>query len=99
MPKGSMELNAAKVTRRRSALTGSKQTTLTHSLEAFVGTLDYDQVKNHKMPNGSMLVSPSSTAAYLMNTTEWDDKAEAYSSDNRNLVTSRVSFCISQHHI
>lgn len=73
-----MALNAAKIARLGSALSSSKPTTLTHSLEAFVGTLDFDSIKQHKMPNGSMLASPSSTAAYLMNATEWDDEAEAY---------------------
>jgi hypothetical protein len=71
-------LNAAKMARLGPALTSPEQTTLTHTLEAFVGTLDFDKVKQHKMPNGSMLASPSSTAAYLMNATEWDDEAEAY---------------------
>jgi hypothetical protein len=73
-----MASNAAKVARLGPVLTSPKQTTLIHTLEAFVGTLDFDQVKQHKMPNGSMLASPSSTAAYLMNATEWDDDAEAY---------------------
>jgi hypothetical protein len=73
-----MALNAAKLARLGPVLTSPKQTTLIHTLEAFVGTLDFDQVKQHKMPNGSMLASPSSTAAYLMNVTEWDDDAEAY---------------------
>ncbi|KAH3955393.1 hypothetical protein HBI81_039160 [Parastagonospora nodorum] len=73
-----MSLNTAKLARLGSALSSSKPTSLTHSLEAFVGTLDFDSVKRHKMPNGSMLASPSSTAAYLMNATEWDDESEAY---------------------
>jgi hypothetical protein len=73
-----MALNAAKLARLGPILTSPIQTTLVHTLEAFVGSLDFDQVKHHKMPNGSMLASPSSTAAYLMNTTAWDSEAEAY---------------------
>lgn len=76
--KSLMALNSAKLARLGPALTSPKQTTLIHTLEAFIGTLDFDRVKQHKMPNGSMLASPSSTAAYLMNATEWDDEAEAY---------------------
>jgi hypothetical protein len=76
--KSLLALNAVKVAQLGPALTSLKQTTLIHTLEAFVGTLDFDKVKQHKMPNGSMLASPSSTAAYLMNATEWDDEAEAY---------------------
>ena len=51
--------------------------TAVHSLEAFVGMIDFDKVAHHKV-QGSMMASPSSTAAYLMNVTEWDDEAEAY---------------------
>ena len=73
-----MALNAAKLARLGPILTSPVQTTLIHTLEAFVGTLDFDKVKQHKMPNGSMLASPSSTAAYLMNASSWDPEAEAY---------------------
>ncbi|CAL8578037.1 hypothetical protein XPA_003839 [Xanthoria parietina] len=48
-----------------------------HSLEAFVGKLDFDRVTHHKV-QGSMMASPSSTAAYLMNVTEWAYDAEEY---------------------
>lgn len=73
-----MELNAAKLARLGPVLTSPVQTTLIHTLEAFVGTLDFDKVRQHKMKNGSMLASPSSTAAYLMNSSEWDHEAESY---------------------
>ena len=53
------------------------QTTLVHSLEAFVGKLDYDKICHHKV-FGSIIASPSSTAAYLIYTSVWDDDAEAY---------------------
>ena len=52
-------------------------TTLTHSLEAFVGVVDYNRV-NHLTTGGSMMGSPSSTAAYLIYTSLWDDAAEDY---------------------
>ncbi|KAF2198780.1 Ent-kaurene synthase [Delitschia confertaspora ATCC 74209] len=76
--KALMDLNAAKLSRLGPILTSPVQTTLIHTLEAFDGTLDFDKVRHHKMPNGSMLASPSSTAAYLMNATEWDNDSEAY---------------------
>ncbi|KAI5814896.1 ent-kaurene synthase [Pyronema omphalodes] len=50
-----------------------------HSLEAFVGLegFDFNKIKHH-LTNGSMMASPSSTAAYLMNVDEWDTEAEEY---------------------
>lgn len=54
------------------------QTTLLHSFEAMVGILDFDTVKHHRLRNGSMMNSPSLTAAYLMNASTWDDEAENY---------------------
>jgi hypothetical protein len=51
--------------------------TLTHSLEAFVGKIDFDKVR-HRLVFGSMMASPSSTAAYLIHASQWDDEAEAY---------------------
>lgn len=58
-------------------LYGPQPLTALHSLESFQGMIDYNRVAHHKI-NGSMLGSPSSTAAYLMNISEWDDEAEAY---------------------
>ncbi|KAJ6438979.1 Copalyl diphosphate synthase-like protein [Purpureocillium lavendulum] len=58
-------------------LYGSRQTTALHSLEAFIGKIDFDRVSHHKV-HGSMMGSPSSTAAYLMHTSEWDEESEAY---------------------
>ncbi|ODM14970.1 hypothetical protein SI65_09722 [Aspergillus cristatus] len=52
-------------------------TTLTHSLEAFVGQINFDKVK-HRLDFGSMMASPSSTAAYLIHASQWDDEAEAF---------------------
>lgn len=59
------------------SLYGHKPSTVLHSLEAFRGKLDFDKIGHHKS-GGSMMASPSSTAAYLMYTTNWDDEAEAY---------------------
>lgn len=53
------------------------QTTLLHSLEAFIGKIDFDRV-GHQLRNGSMFGSPASTAAYLMHSSTWDNEAEAY---------------------
>ena len=58
-------------------LYGKTKTTFIHCLEAFIGKIDFDKV-HHQMNFGSMLASPSSTSAYLMHCTEWDDGAEAY---------------------
>ena len=51
--------------------------TLLHSLEAFVGLVNYDRFARHKT-FGSMMASPASTAAYLMHCSAWDDEAESY---------------------
>ena len=53
-------------------------TTLHHSLEAFVGQIDFDRVGRFRQENGSMMNSPASTAAYLMHSSIWDEEAEAY---------------------
>jgi aphidicolan-16beta-ol synthase/syn-copalyl-diphosphate synthase len=58
-------------------LYGKHKSTLLHSLEAFTGRIDYDKLAHHKV-NGSLMASPSSTAAYLMNVSSWDDEAEDY---------------------
>ena len=55
----------------------STPTTMLHSLEAFIGLINFDNVKNLKA-QGSMMCSPSSTAAYLMYASDWDDEAENY---------------------
>ena len=48
-----------------------------YCLEAFAGKLDFDRISHHKV-GGSMLGSPSSTAAYLIFKSTWDEEAEEY---------------------
>lgn len=73
-----MKIHDAKMTLfRPEFLYGTRPTTALHSLEAFVGKVDFDRVSHHTV-NGSMMGSPSSTAAYLMHTSRWDEESEAY---------------------
>lgn len=58
-------------------LYGQQQVPALHSLEAFVGKVDFDRLRHHTR-FGSMLASPSSTAAYLIHSTDWDSVSEAY---------------------
>lgn len=58
--------------------------TALHSLEAFIGAIDFDKVAHHKV-NGSFMASPSSTAAFLIHSSKWDDDCEDYI---RNVITS-----------
>lgn len=72
------QIHAAKLSRfRPEHLYGRRPPTALHSLEAFIGLVDFDQVSRHKV-GGSMMASPSATAAYLMHATVWDDEAESY---------------------
>lgn len=56
----------------------NEPSTLLHSLESQVGLIDFDRLRCWREPNGSMMNSPSSTAAYLMHASEWDQDAERY---------------------
>ncbi|KAI0805717.1 hypothetical protein GGR55DRAFT_690426 [Xylaria sp. FL0064] len=56
----------------------SAPSTVYHSLEALIGHIDFDQVARWRQPDGSMMGSPSSTAAYLIHATSWDYAAETY---------------------
>jgi hypothetical protein len=73
-----MKINQARMSRfRPEYLYGKHRMTALHSLESFIGKIDFDKVAHHKT-NGSMLGSPSSTAAYLMHSSQWDDESESY---------------------
>ena len=51
--------------------------TVVHSLEGLIGRVDFNRLK-HRKSFGSMMASPSSTVAYLLNCNIWDDESEAY---------------------
>lgn len=72
------EIRAEKLTRfKPEFLYAPVQTTALHSLEAFIGLIDFDRVRHHKV-EGSFMASPSSTAAVLMYASEWDQECEEY---------------------
>ncbi|KAF9886600.1 hypothetical protein FE257_011240 [Aspergillus nanangensis] len=72
------QLNQKKLGKARvEILYEKRQTTMTHSLEAFVGKVDFTRLK-HLRTLGSMMASPSSTAAYLIYGNEWDNEAEMF---------------------
>jgi hypothetical protein len=72
------ELNEKKLAKIHPTVwSGKVQTTITHSLEAFLGKEDFSGLKDQRV-FGGMGSSPASTAAYLMSCSEWDDEAEAY---------------------
>ncbi|KAL9122767.1 MAG: hypothetical protein Q9187_000684 [Circinaria calcarea] len=56
---------------------GQTRLTLVHSLEAFIGTIEFNNI-GHLKASGSMMASPAATAAYLMNSSNWDEEAEQY---------------------
>lgn len=73
-----MKLNTNKLARFRPEFLYAKgQSTALHSLEAFIGQIDFDRLAHHKVL-GSMMASPSSTAAYLISASNWDQEAEEY---------------------
>ncbi|KAI9847155.1 MAG: hypothetical protein M1837_003017 [Sclerophora amabilis] len=73
-----MDLNQIKLSKFKPAyLYATQKSTALHSLEAFVGMIDYDKVAHHK-DFGALMASPSSTAAYLMYSSSWDDESEDY---------------------
>lgn len=53
------------------------RSTLVHSLEAFVGQIEFDKVQHH-LQSGSMMGSPAATAAYLAESQSWDEEAEGF---------------------
>ena len=72
-----MDLHQAKLSKIQPQMIYELGTTLLHSLEGLVGHIDFDKVARHKR-KGSFMASPSSTAAYLMNASAWDDECESY---------------------
>ena len=73
-----MALHRKKMAKFDPRMIYAKQhTTIVHSLEAFIGKIDFGKVSHH-LVNGSMMCSPSSTAAYLIYSPTWDDDAEAF---------------------
>lgn len=73
-------LNQKKMAKLNFELLYKYSSTILHSLESFVGVIDFDKVAHH-LREGSMMGSPSSTAAYLMNVSVWDHEAEQYLRD------------------
>ena len=70
-------LNATKLAKFDPEVLYSSPKTSAHSLEAFIGRIDFDRLTRHKT-FGSMMASPASTAAYLMQCSTWDNEAESY---------------------
>jgi hypothetical protein len=72
-----MQLHKTKLRNFKPATVYSTQsTTLLHSLEALVGLIDFDRVSHHCKEDTGIFCSPSATAAYLIHSTTWDEKAE-----------------------
>ncbi|RYP78945.1 hypothetical protein DL769_003110 [Monosporascus sp. CRB-8-3] len=74
-------LRDAKLAKLPASSVYGEPSTLYHSLEGLIGHIDFDQIGQWREPNGSMMASPSSTAAYLMHASNWDALAEAYLRD------------------
>ena len=75
------DLNRQKMAKFEPAvLYSTVQSTLKHSLEAFIGVIDFDQVSCNHMSRG-MLGSPASTAAFLIYSSCWNNEAETYLQD------------------
>lgn len=78
----------------------TKSTTLLHSLEAFVGLVEFDKVSHHCNEASGIFGSPAATAAYLINATTWDDRAERYlkmvvtANGNTGAVPSAYPTCL-----
>ncbi|RAL02627.1 terpene synthase family protein [Aspergillus ibericus CBS 121593] len=73
-----MQIHDTKMSRfKPEMLYSTSRSTIAHSLEALIGRVEFDKLAQHKVL-GSMFASPSSTAAYLMHASRWDDEAEEY---------------------
>lgn len=72
------QINSAKLSGFKPEMLYSREpSTAVHSLEAFIGKVDFNKLTHH-LTKGSMMGSPSSTAAYLIHASRWDEEAEAY---------------------
>ncbi len=71
------KLEAEKLSRFHPSILAKVRTTALHSLEAFIGKVDFNGLR-HYITFGSMMASPASVAAYLMNITKRDAEAEEY---------------------
>ncbi|RYO74496.1 hypothetical protein DL764_010812 [Monosporascus ibericus] len=78
LPHKLQAMRDAKLAKLPATSVYKSRSTLCHSLEALIGHIDFDRVRGCREANGSMMGSPSSTAAYLMHVTAWDDEAESY---------------------
>ncbi|OTB17444.1 hypothetical protein K445DRAFT_310851 [Daldinia sp. EC12] len=74
-------LREAKLSRLPASLVYKGPSAVYHSLEGLIGHIDFDKISRWRESNGSMMGSPSSTAAYLIHSSKWDDLAEAYLRD------------------
>ena len=72
-----LKVKEAKMSKFRLEQLYERPSPMLYSLEAFIGMIDFDKVKSH-LSNGSLFNSPAATAAYLMNISDWDDRAEIY---------------------
>ncbi|KAL4999865.1 hypothetical protein BDV10DRAFT_200525 [Aspergillus recurvatus] len=60
------------------SLQSERQSTILHSLESLVGIVDFDRLRHHCSEARGVLGSPAASAAYLMHSSSWDDRAETY---------------------
>jgi hypothetical protein len=72
-----MALNSTKLSKLSPQMIYQHRTPILHSLEGLIGHLDFDLLAHHKR-HGSFMASPSSTAAFLMHASVWDDECEDY---------------------
>lgn len=72
-----MVVNQQKLSKFHPSYLYAHKLTALHSLEAFVGQIEFAKVAHHKH-QGSFMASPSSTAAFLINNPVWDDECEDY---------------------
>lgn len=91
------EKKMAKFDELARALYQGMQATALHSLEAFIGKIDFDRLKQCKR-NGGMLGSPSSTAAYLIYASDWDEEAELFLKDAVELGQGKGSGGVASAH-